>query len=350
MEFIPEGGKINVTVGTKDSVLEFESVTAQLNFSESINEDIDLGELSSEELPIEIGGSGLSPVIMLTIANPLTIDANIEAQLMPYVGEEAQEAKVIKFNTTIYGAKKNETTGEIEPTTTTIVLAKESHAANYPASEGYSFVACNIDNLISTPLPDRIALSATFGLPTEPITLHLGDISNLEVSYGASLSLPFAFDNQLSISFEHKEPILDEAGKSPLAEVAAIEGIKVGDIALIAEFETTLPLELEVTTTLYDKAGNELPTKIGLTDGSNTIKGSKDGDTPEKSTLRLQFDLAAEDGSLAELADIAQIGFKIEARSSAADGVVAALKEAQYIAADLKLEIDGGITVDIDKL
>jgi hypothetical protein len=313
------------------------------------SEDIDLGELSSEELPIEIGGSGLSPVIMLTIANPLTIDANIEAQLMPYVGDEAQEGKVIKFKTTIYGAKKNETTGEIEPTTTTIVLAKESQAANYPASEGYSFVACNIDNLISTPLPDRIALSATFGLPTEPITLHLGDISNLEVSYGASLSLPFAFDNQLSISFEMKESILDN-GKSPFAEVAAIEGIKVGDVALIAEFETTLPLELEVTTTLYDKAGNELPTKIGLTEGSNTIKGSKDGDTPEKSTLRLQFDLAAEDGSLAELADIAQIGFKIEARSSAADGVVAALKEAQYIAADLKLEIDGGITVDIDKL
>lgn len=347
-EFITEGN-IEVAVGIKDSSLGFESVTAQLDFSETIEEDIDLSDLASEELPIDIGGSGLSPVLMVTVANPLTIDANIEAQLIPYVGEEAQVDTQIKFNATIAKAVYDELTGETVPTTTTIVLAKESQRANYPASEGYTFVDWDIDNLIRTPLPDKIALSATVGLPTDPITLHFGDISSLEFSYGASFSLPFAFDNQLSISYEMKESILDN-GKSPFAEVAAIEGIKVGDIALIAEFETTLPLELEVTTTLYDKAGNELPTKIGFTEGSNVVKGSKDGDTPENSTLRLQFDLAAEDGSLAELADVAEIGFKIEARGSAADGCVAALKEAQYIAAELKLEIDGGITVDLDKL
>lgn len=348
--FIP-AGNIEVAVGIKDSSLGFESVTATLDFCETITpDDLDLSDLASEELPVEIGGSGLSPVLMLTLDNPITIDATIEAQLTPYVGDEALADKQISFeNIVIAKARHDELTGDLIPTTTTIVMAKESQRANYPASEGYVFVDCNIDNLISTPLPDRIAISASFSLPTDPITLHLGDLSNLEVNYGASFSLPIAFDNQLSISFEMKESILDN-GKSPFADVAAIEGIKVGDVALIAEFETTLPLELEVTTTLYDKAGNELPTKIGLTEGSNTIKGSKDGDTPEKSTLRLQFDLAAEDGSLAELADIAQIGFKIEARSSAADGVVAALKEAQYIAADLKLEIDGGITVDIDKL
>ncbi len=348
--FLPkDGSNIEVVVGIEESALGFESVTAQLAFSESIEpQDIDLSGLSSEELPIEIGGSGLSPVLMVTISNPLTFNANIKAQLMPYVGEEAQTERRFDFAATIYGAKKNETTGEVEPTTTTIVLAKESQRANYPAEQGYEFVAWNIDELISS-LPDKLTLSATFSLPTDPITLHLGDISNLEVSYGASFTLPFAFDDQLSISFEHNEPILDEAGKSPLAGLADIKGLKIGDIALIVEFETTLPLALEVLTTLYDKDGAELPTKIGFVEGSNVVKGSADGVTPEKSTLSLQFDLADESGSLAELADIASIGLKVEASSSAEEGVVA-LKEEQYIAAELKLAIDGGITVDLGKL
>lgn len=346
--FLPkDGSNINVEVGIRESSMGFESVTAQVDFKETIEEKIELGGIS-EDLPVDIGGSGLSPVIMVTISNPLTLDANIVATLLPYVGEQADEQKKIDFKATIVGAKKSELTGEVEPTTTTIVLAKESRRSEFPASEGYTFVACNIDNLISTPMPDYIMLSAEFGLPEEPITLHLGDIENLEFGYGASLSLPFAFDNQLSLSYEDKIDVLDEKGNSPLAEVAEIEGLQIGDIALIAEIETTLPLELAVTTTLYDKDGAELPTKIGLAEGSNTVKGSSDGETAEKSTLLLQFSLADENGSLAELADIASVGLKIEA-TSAAEGVVA-LKESQYIAAELKLMISGGVTVDIDKL
>ena len=347
-DFLPkDGSKINVEVGIGESSMGFESVTAQVDFEEKIEEKIELGGIS-EDLPVDIGGSGLSPVIMVTISNPLTLDANIVATLLPYVGEQADEQKKIDFKATIVGAKKSELTGEVEPTTTTIVLAKESRRSEFPAEEGYTFVACNIDNLISTPMPDYIMLSAEFGLPEEPITLHLGDIENLEFGYGASLSLPFAFDNQLSLSYEDKIDVLDEKGNSPLAEVAEIEGLQIGDIALIAEIETTLPLELAVTTTLYDKDGVELPTKIGLAEGSNTVKGSSDGETAEKSTLLLQFSLADENGSLAELADIASVGLKIEA-TSAAEGVVA-LKESQYIAAELKLMISGGVTVDIDKL
>ena len=344
-EFLPKEN-LPVEIGLLKSSLGFESVTAQLDFSESIEpQDIDLGGLSSEELPIEIGGSGLSPVLMVTISNPLTFNANIKAQLMPYVGEEAQTERCFDFAATIYGAKKNETTGEVEPTTTTIVLAKESQRANYPAEQGYEFVEWNIDELISS-LPDKLTLSATFSLPTDPITLHLGDISNLEVSYGASFTLPFAFDDQLSISYEDKIDILDDKGNSPFAGVADIKGLKIGDIALITQFKTTLPLELAVTTKLYNKAGEELPTRIGFVEGTNIIKGSADGETEAVSDLRLQFDLADESGSLAELADIASIGLRVEANSSAEEGVVA-LKEAQYIAAELKLMIDGGVTVDL---
>ncbi|MBO7282051.1 MAG: hypothetical protein J6U73_01445, partial [Alistipes sp.] len=215
--------------------------------------------------------------------------------------------------------------------------------------EGYTFVACNIDNLISSPMPDTIKLTAEFGLPEEPITLHLGDIENLEFAYGASVRIPIAFDNQLSISYEDKINILDDEGNSPLASVASTDGIKVGDIAFIAVFETTLPLEFEVLTTLYDKAGKELPTKIGFAEGSNVIKGSTDGVTPMICPLRLQFNLADERGSLKELADIASVGLKIAISSNAEKGAVS-LKEDQYISAVLQLEIDGGVTVDLSTI
>ena len=344
--FLPkDGSNIEVVVGIEESSMGFESVTAQVNFKEAIEEDIDLSGISGE-LPVEISGSGLSPVLMVTISNPLSIDAYIDAVLVPYVGEEAMETKKIDFDTTIAGAKRNEATGDVEATTTTIVLAKEARRAEFPAEEGYTFVACNIDNLISSPMPDTIKLTAEFGLPEEPITLHLGDIENLEFSYGASVRLPFAFDDQLSISYEDKIDILDDKGNSPFAGVADIKGLKIGDIALITQFKTTLPLELAVTTKLYNKAGEELPTRIGFVEGTNIIKGSTDGETEEVSDLRLQFDLADESGSLAELADIAAIGLKVEASSSAEEGVVA-LKEAQYISAELKLMIDGGVTVDL---
>jgi hypothetical protein len=347
--FLPEGGSnIEVKVGIDESSMGFESVTAQVNFKEAIEEEIDLSGISGE-LPVEIGGSGLSPVLMVTISNPLSIDAYINAVLVPYVGEEAMETKKIDFNATIAGAKKNEATGKVEATTTKIVLAKEARRNEFPAEEGYTFVACNIDNLISSPMPDTIKLTAEFGLPEEPITLHLGDIENLEFAYGASVRIPIAFDKQLSISYEDKINILDDEGNSPLASVASTDGIKVGDIAFIAVFDTTLPLEFEVLTTLYDKAGKELPTKIGFVEGSNVIKGSTDGVTPMICPLRLQFNLADERGSLKELADIASVGLKIAISSNAENGAVS-LKEDQYISAVLQLEIDGGVTVDLSTI
>ena len=347
--FLPEGGSnIEVVVGIEKSSMGFESVTAQVNFKEEIEEDIDLSGISGE-LPVEIGGSGLSPVLMVTISNPLSIDAYIDAVLVPYVGEEAMEEKKIDFKATIAGAKRNEAIGEVEATTTKIVLAKEARRDEFPAEDGYTFVACNIDNLISSPMPDTIKLTAEFGLPEEPITLHLGDIENLEFAYGASVRLPIAFDNQLSISYEDKINILDDEGNSPLASVASTDGIKVGDIAFIAVFETTLPLEFEVFTTLYDKAGKELPTKIGFAEGSNVIKGSTDGKTPMISPLSLQFNLADERGSLKELADIASVGLKIAISSNAENGAVS-LKDDQYISAVLQLEIDGGVTVDLSTI
>lgn len=343
MDFFPEESSIDVVIGLKDANIGLESVSAQLALNENIKSEFKTGlaEVRESLGGLEVGGAGLSPVIKLSLSNPLSIAANIDASLVPMVDGVEQEG-TIEFKAQINAATYDEVTGVTTPGVTTIVLAKPNREGDF---SDCVFVGCDIDELISV-LPTDFVFNASFGLPNEVVTLRMIDELVMDVS--VDLSLPIAFDDKLSISYEDTLPIVDEAGKSPIEDFIAIEGIKVGDIALIAEVETNLPLELVASSLLLDKDGNVLPTKVGFADGYNTIKGSKNGKDAEKSTLRLVFDLAAEDGSLDELKDIHSVTLKATAKS-VAEGVVS-LTDDQYIGATLKLEIDGGVTVDIDKI
>ena len=342
MDFFPDESTIDMVIGLKEAKIGLESVSAQLALNENIKSEFKTGLADVRESlgGLEVGGAGLSPVIKLSLSNPLSIAANIDASLVPMV-DGVEQNGTIEFKAQISAATYDEVTGVTTPGVTTIVLAKPNREGDF---SDCVFVGCDIDELISV-LPTDFIFNASFGLPNEVMTLRMIDELVMDVS--VDLSLPIAFDDKLSISYEDTLPIVDEAGKSPLEELVAIEGIKVGDIALIAEIETNLPLEFVISSTLLDKDGNQLPTKVGFADENNKIQGSKNGKDAEKSTLRLVFDLAAEDGSLDELKDIHSVMLKAAAKS-VAEGVVS-LSDDQYIGATLKLEIDGGITVDIDK-
>lgn len=351
MGFFPEEENIEVTVGLQDLEIAIESVSAKINFSGEIDGgepmETGLGELmeslEQEGSTLEIGGAGLSPVIELSLYNPLTISANIAASIVPMVNEERKENAAIEFDAEIKAAIYDEVTGEIIPQETKVVLAKPNRRDDY-AGVDCVFVACDIDELINI-MPTHIAFDASYGLPNEVITLHMMD--NLDLKYALNFSLPIAFDDKLHIAFEATMPLADEGEESPLASIASIEGIKVGDVAIIAKIASTIPLEFGVETLLLDANGEVLPTVAGFAEGS-AILGSKDGVTEALSEIRMQVDLAAEDGSLVELADIHSVLIRAEA-NSVGEGVVS-LKDEQYIAASLKLEIDGGVTVDFSKL
>lgn len=351
MGFFPEEENNEVTVGLQDLEIAIESVSAKINFSGEIDGgepmETGLGELmeslEQEGSTLEIGGAGLSPVIELSLYNPLTISANIAASIVPMVNEERKEDAAIEFDAEIKAAIYDEVTGEIIPQETKVVLAKPNRRDDY-ADVDCVFVGCDIDELINI-MPTHIAFDASYGLPNEVITLHMMD--NLDLEYALNFSLPIAFDDKLHIVFEATMPLADEGEESPLASIASIEGIKVGDVAIIAKIASTIPLEFGVETLLLDANGEVLPTVAGFAEGS-AILGSKDGVTEALSELRMQVDLAAEDGSLVELADIHSVLIRAEA-NSVGEGVVS-LKDEQYIEASLKLEIDGGVTVDLSKL
>ena len=345
LNFIPEGGNVDVAVGLKESQLGFESVSAKVNFDYEINSGdnpIELGDIATSGLHID--GIGISPVLELCLSNPLTVGTDISASIIPIVDGAPCESAAININAPIKGAEYNKLTGEVVPAVTRFILAKANRAAEFPASEGYTFVPCEIENIFTDPLPTAIAYEAKVSLPKELITLHM--IDELSLTAGVKFTLPVAFDDQLGISYNDTINILDE-GKSPFAGLVEIESLKIGDVALIMEVATTLPLEFEATTTLLDAEGNELPTKIGFFDNYNKITGSKDGVTASESTLRMAIDLAG-DGSLKQLEDIANVALNLAVRSTS-EGVVS-LKKEQYVSATLKLEIDGGVTVDVDEL
>lgn len=342
-EFIPEG-KVNVAVGLEESKLGFESVSAKVNFDYGIDsgdKPIELGDLSTGGFSID--GIGISPVIELSLSNPLTVGTTISASIIPIV--DGAEADAINIEASIKGAEYDKATGKVIPATTILVLAKPDRAAEFPESEGYTFVACDIEKIFTDPLPSALAYEATLSLPDELITLYMVD--ELSLTAGVKFSLPVAFDDKLSLGYEDTISILNEDGSSPFAGLVDIESLKIGDVALIMEVATTLPLELEATTTLLDAEDNELPTKIGFFDENNKITGSKDGVTESVSVLRMAIDLAG-DGSLAQLEDIAKVALSLGVKSTS-EGVVS-LKDDQYVSANLKLEIDGGVTVDIDDL
>lgn len=343
MDFFPEESAIDVVIGLKKANIGLESVSAQLALNESFEYEFStgLGELRESLGGLEIGGAGLSPVIKLRLSNPLTLALDFDASLVPMIDDQVQEG-TIDFDVTIAAATYNELTGETTPGVTTIVLAKPNREGDFTDCE---FVGCDIDKLISI-LPTDLAFNAALALPNEVMTLHMIDALEMDVS--VDLSLPIAFDDKLSIKYEDTISIVDEAGKSPIAEVlSSTEGIKVGDVALIAEIETNLPLELAASTVLLDKDGNELATKLGFDENNNKIQGSKDGKEAVKSTLRIIFDLAAEDGSLAELKDIHSVKLAVSAKSVAEK--VTSLNDDQFIGATLKFEIAGGVTVDIEE-
>ncbi|MBO7313751.1 MAG: hypothetical protein J6U48_05935, partial [Alistipes sp.] len=145
MEFFPENDSIEVVVGLKKANIGLESVEAQLAFAETFESEFSTGlsEVRENLGGLEIGGAGLSPVIMLSLSNPLTIAANISASLVPMVDDQVQEG-AIDFNVVIGAATYDELTGETTPGVTTIVLAKPNREGDFTDCE---FVGCDIDKL-----------------------------------------------------------------------------------------------------------------------------------------------------------------------------------------------------------
>lgn len=331
------GSEIAFETGLEEATLEVKAVSGNIAYNHEHNELIEITGLD-EDLDIEIEGSGLSPIIAINLSNPLTLTANIDAQLTPMRDDAALDENAISIHD-IAIAPATYVDGEIVNGQTHLILADESRRDEF-ASEGYTFVACNIDDLLCGKLPDSMMLSLLLSTDGD-VTSEIYITKDCSFIYDYNIDIPIAFSNELSASYA--DSVNDLAD---VFEDITEYDIKVGDITIIADIANTTPLMFSGTAEFIDKDGKATDVKVILPEGGITINGSKDGVSEATSQVRLGFDIPG--GEIRSLANIDGINFSLHADGVSQSNIP--LSDKQYVTASLKLELTGGVTVDIDSL
>ena len=317
--------------------LGISSVSGIIDYSETYTEEISLAALG--ELPdLTIEGTGLSPIIGIDLSNPLTMTAIVDASFVPKRGGVAMEENTIEIKGVAIAPAKREG-GVTTPGVMRIIIAEEAHRAEFNDPQ-YTFVACDVNKLLSGELPDALDFSVSLKTDSSQVqTLYVEDVYRVDYDY--YVDVPLAFDKSLGISYGQT---ITDLG-SMFEDIASYEGIKIGDVALILKAVNTTPLHLDAAVEFYDKDGNATEAYVNIPNGF-VLNGSKDGVTEAKSEIRLE--IALPDGDMSRLATIDSIGIEVSATGEAEEHV--SLNANQYLQLSAQLELAGGITVDLKEL
>lgn len=327
-----DASKITITTGIQAEKLNVESVSGRIAYGYEHSEVIQLGDLSSS-MALEIKGEGLSPVVRIDLTNPLTLDAFISATLTPISDGVSHEENAVTFdNLAIEPAEY--INGEIVPSQMRLVLAEERHREEYSDGD-YTFVACEVGNLLKGKLPEALELSLNVLTNSDNVsTLYVADKFVLGYSYG--VDVPLEFNEKLAIGYSDTI-----GGLSETFSQLAINDIKVGDVALLINFKNTSPLTFSLAATLLNADGEPTPINVHIPEDS-VIEGSTDGVTTAESQMRLEIEIP--NGDLSRIGEVEAIRFDFEARGASQQSI--ALKESHSLSAFLQMELDGGITID----
>lgn len=307
--------------------LAIESVSALIDYTYSIEESFKINTESMNIGDVEIGGVGLSPVIVINLENPLTIPLRVDAQLSDDTGRE-QKFENIAINAATYS------NGVIVPAKNKIVIASQK-----PEYE-CTFVQVDFDELFKGTLPSQLNVKLDVSLDSSSMQkLYVAD--SFEIKYDYALELPVTLNDKLDISYA------DEfGGLNQIFSQIPNYNIKLGDVVIVAEVENTTPLAFDAQVVLKDLNGEDSNAVLSFDEGYDRINGSKDGVTPEKSTLRINVNNVDGTGvAILDFAKVDGVSFSLSAQSDAESDV--AINKNQTVGAKLWLELDGGITVDV---
>ena len=334
-QLTPDGDLV-VTVGISKSKLRIESLTGRVDYAYEVDETFALEGLGDVDLSIE--GIGVKPIIEVDITHPLTIEAILSGVITPSSEGCDSVEGVVTFGDVLLQAATYEN-GKITPAATTIVIADESLRAHYSDAK-YTFVACDVAQLLVGTLPDAINIKLQLGVdPEKEQTLHIAD--NFTVTYDYSVDIPIALDSSFKLRYSD-----EVAGLNSIFSMLADYDISVGDVVVVAKVRNTTPLEFGATVEFGDAEGYITEAQVRIPEGEK-ILGSSDGVTPKESVVHIELDLG-ESGDLAKLCDVDIVAFDLVASSAAESGSVA-LNNNQTVGVELQLQIDGGVTVDLEQ-
>ena len=329
-------GDFTVTVGISESKLSIESLSGRVDYAYEVDESFALTGL--EDIDVEIAGVGIKPVIEVNITHPLTMEAELSGVITPSAGGVELTDNAVAFDDVVLKPATYEN-GEIRPTDMTIIIAHDSLREQY-SDDKYTFVACDVTKLLEGSLPDLINIKLKFGVDsTKEQTLYITD--NFSVAYDYGVVIPIAVDESFEIRYSD-----EVAGLNSILSALAEYDISVGDVTVLAKVRNTTPLEFGAQVVLKDADGNTTEAQVIIPEGDKVL-GSQDGVTAKESVVHLKLDLG-EDGNLRKLCEVDIIAFDLVASSAAKEGSVA-LNNAQSVSAELQIQIDGGVTVDLDQ-
>lgn len=342
-EIHPEGVEFNeeeeinaiISVKVETDDIRFKSFTGQVNVgADDIETEIDLSDLG--DIGIEIEDIGIAPEIELDVKrNDIPATAEISISLIPFDEN---------------GDQFTDDNGQPVEVATTIAIPgnQASHIKIWTKpGDGENVYQAELAKLFHGGIPSKIDMKMSVGTRKgEDITIDFARTDDYAVEYAYKVTIPFEFDaTAMSYTLEADELNMDLP-----------EGISVKEVAIVADFTSTIPFSLSLENPqILDADGNELETvKINLMknassgERNNAVKASKDGVTPAKSTLYLGIALA--DGDLGHLAEMDGIKLTFRIDNYDVDNRHSVLRPEQTIAAILKVQINGGITADLDSL
>lgn len=299
--------------------------------------EVDLGEMG--DLGVKINSLSLNPIFHIQLEdNPTGIPFSADIAVNTFDSEGKKMRTITVPTITIAGTGGSD-----------IVLSTPKNAEKFGGIEGLTFISIeNLSDLLADGIPSKMSVDMSVASNSSDIfMIDLSKASNgYALKYKYDIELPLEFDGDVDIAYESVISGLNDTFTS-LADQT--QGLKVGDIGLIAEFGTTIPLDVVVSAELVNAEGTIENLDARLNINKCLIKGHnpKNGEK-SVSKVDLDFDLG-ESGSLEGLRSADGIRFKFTLYDNGISNS-SALANTQYLDGKLKLRVREGLTVDIFEL
>lgn len=324
--------KVNIEFNIDD--IEVRTFTGKVDLAvkpESMNVELGFGDIGD----IEINSLNINPILTLRLKdNPTGIGLDADVKVTTY---DKNGSKIASFDVPTIPIAGNGGS--------TIVISTPYHASKYAGNKEVTFIAVEGLSQLLKGLPHKIGVDMEVSSnKNEEITIDLKKAAqgyNIEYQYEAVI--PFEFNDEVELSYETTITNLNET----FATIAdSTNGLKVGDVGLVAEFGTTIPFNIVLSAELVNAEGTTEGIEARLNINDCVIDGyNKEIDGEKKvSTIDLDFDLG-ESGSLECLRAAHGVRFKLSIYDTGAAS--AKLTKDQFVEGKLKLRVRDGLTVDI---
>ena len=324
-------GEAKIDVDVKVDDIEVRTFTGCVDLSVKPDEMVvELGDFS--DLGVQINNLALNPIIDIKLKdNPTNIPLHGEVSIKAFNSSGDIQA-IIETSVEIQGSGA-----------THLVLSTPRNANKYEGVEGVQFVQLDgLSDLLSDGIPSKIAVNMSVWTDKdEPRTINLAQAANgYNIEYQYSLVMPLELESNTRLSFDTTINDLNDIFVELANSVAG--GFKIGDVGLIAEFNTDIPLSIVLSAELLDANGNTDGVGAYLDLKDCVIEGKKKG-----SKIDLNLSLG-ESGSLEVLKGVHGVRLAFSIYGTESDNN--ALVNSQYLEGKLKLRLRNGLTMDLSKL